>query len=144
MATTYSEIFDLAMQNIQDYFLEKMFATSLENYENFMTGFLIKSIPNFSNCLKDLEDRDDTLKTFNTDLNTDEKVILSNLLRVEWLTWRINDIRQFEVHLNDTDFKIYSEANNLKEKRNLLNETREIMSKQISKYNLKNFDFSLI
>lgn len=142
MATPYSEVFDLFLTSIQDYRINRLYEKSVEDMENYLMSFLIKAIVNFRKCKTDLEDRDDTNKVFNQTLSTDEKVILSNLMIVEWLTKEVNDILSLKNFLQDTDFKTYSQANNLKEKRELLTTMKEMVDKQIIQYSYNNFDWS--
>ena len=140
--TPYSDIFNLFLSSIQDYRINKLYNQSVEQMENYLMPFLIKAITNFRKCKTDLEDRDDTNKVFNQTLSTDEKVILSNLMIVEWLTKEVNDILSLRNFLQDTDFKTYSQANNLKEKRELLTTMKEMVDKQIIQYSYNNFDWS--
>ena len=142
MSTPYSDIFNLFLASIQDYRINKLYNQSVEQMENYLMPFLIKAITNFRKCKTDLEDRDDTNKVFNQTLSTDEKVILSNLMIVEWLTKDVNDILSLRNFLQDTDFKTYSQANNLKEKRELLTTMKEMVDKQIVQYSYNNFDWS--
>jgi len=132
----------LFLASIQDYRINKLYNQSVEQMENYLMPFLIKAITNFRKCKTDLEDRDDTNKVFNQTLSTDEKVILSNLMIVEWLTKEVNDILSLRNFLQDTDFKTYSQANNLKEKRELLTTMKEMVDKQIVQYSYNNFDWS--
>ena len=140
MATLYSEVFDLFMSSIASYELDNLFNSSVANFETRLTGWLVNAIPNFDGCLKDLEDRNDTTKQFTDTLNTDEKVILSNLMIVEFLKKEVNDIRQMRQKLGDPTFKAYSEANNLKERVNLLNTMNDLVQTQITRYQYKNID----
>jgi len=142
MATPYSEVFNLFLASIQDYRINRLYEQSVEEMENYLMPFLIKAITNFRKCKTDLEDRDDTNKVFNQTLSTDEKVILSNLMIVEWLTKEVNDILGMKLFLQDTDFKTYSQSQNLKEKRELLTTMKEMVDKQIVQYSYNNFDWS--
>ena len=142
MATPYSEVFDLFLASIQDYRINRLYEQSVEDMENYLIPFLIKAITNFRKCKTDLEDRDDENRIFNQTLSTDEKVILSNLMIVEWLTKEVNDILSLRNFLQDTDFKTYSQANNLKEKRELLTTMKDMVDKQITQYSYNNFDWS--
>ena len=142
MATPYSEVFNLFLASIQDYRINRLYEQSVEDMENYLIPFLIKAITNFKKCKTDLEDRDDENRIFNQTLSTDEKVILSNLMMVEWLTKEVNDILQMRLYLQDTDFKTYSQANNLREKRELLTTMKEMVDKQITQYSYNNFDWS--
>jgi hypothetical protein len=128
------------MSSITSYELDNLFTASVTNYETRLTGWLINSIPNFDGCLSDLEDRDDTTKQFTDTLTTSEKVILSNLMIVEFLKKEVNDIRQMRQKLGDSTFKAYSEANNLKERVNLLNTMNDLVQTQITRYQYKNLD----
>lgn len=140
MATLYSTIFDLFMSSIASYELDNLFSSSVTNFETRLTGWLINAIPNFDGCLKDLEDRNDNTKQFTATLTTDEKVILSNLMIVEFLKKEVNDIRQMRQKLGDPTFKAYSEANNLKERVNLLSTMNDLVQAQITRYQYKNID----
>ena len=142
MATPYSEVFDLFLASIQDYRINRLYEKSEKDMEKYLIPFLIKAITNFRKCKTDLEDRDDTSKVFNQTLSTDEKVILSNLMVVEWLTKEVNDILGMKLFLQDTDFKTYSQSQNLKEKRELLTTMKEMVDKQIVQYSYNNFDWS--
>lgn len=142
MSTPYSDVFNLFLTSIQDYRINKLYSQSVEQMENYLIPFLIKAITNFRKCKTDLEDRDDTNKIFNQTLSTDEKVILSNLMIVEWLTKEVNDILGMKLFLQDTDFKTYSQSQNLKEKRELLTTMKDMVDKQITQYSYNNFDWS--
>lgn len=142
MSTPYSDVFNLFLTSIQDYRINKLYSQSVEQMENYLIPFLIKAITNFRKCKTDLEDRDDVNKIFNQTLSTDEKVILSNLMMVEWLTKEVNDILGMKLFLQDTDFKTYSQSQNLKEKRELLTTMKEMVDKQIVQYSYNNFDWS--
>ena len=143
MATSYSDIYGLFLAGIKDFTIDRLFQASLrEDAEEYMKPFLIRGLINFTNCKKDLEDRDDDEQVFNFDLTTLEKVILSNLMIVEWLTQEVNDILQMRLNLQDSDFKTYSEAQNLKEKENHLNSTREVVNRQMTKYSYRTIDWN--
>jgi hypothetical protein len=108
-----------------------------------MTPFLVKAIPHFDNCIQDLEDRNDTTRTFNITLSTDEKVILSDLAIVQLLKKEVNDIKQMGLILSDPKaFKHYSEANNLKEKRETMYAAQESAERMMVKYSHKNIDWT--
>jgi hypothetical protein len=142
--TPYSEIYELFLAGVRDYKLDKLYQTSPDNLESYLKPFLIRGLINFTNCKKNLENRDDEFDMFNETLSTSEKVILSNLIMIEWLTKEVNDILQMNLHLQDTDFKTFAEANNLKEKRNHLNETIELVDKQMTKYGYININWNTL
>jgi hypothetical protein len=144
MGTPYSDIFELFLASVRDYKLDDLMEDSQSSLETYLKPLLIKAIPNFYDCTQNLEDRNDSTLTFNIDLTTSEKVILSNLLLIEWLTKEVNDVLQMSLHLNDRDFKTYSESKNLYAKRQHLTMTKEEVEKQITAYGYKNVDWSTL
>lgn len=143
MATSFSEIYDLCMTSIRDYKIDKLFtATDLTNFENLMLSYLKKAIPKFIHCQKDLENiMDMTLNQFTDTLTLTEQVILSDLMVIEWLNSKILDVTQMQIHLNDTDFKHYSEAQNLTAKMNARNVMQESVNQDMTNYELKNVNW---
>lgn len=145
MSTPYSEVFELFLAGLNDYKIDRLYEQDAldggSRAEVYMKPFLIKAIPNFMNCEQDLEDRNDTTRVFNITLSTDETVILSNLMRVEWLSAELFDIRQMKLRLTDDAFKSYAEANNMDKKALLLSVSEELADKQMSKYSQKNLDW---
>ena len=91
MATPYSDIYDLALISIQDYVLDKFAYEDEDNFYLYLQGFLVRSIPKFNNCLKNLQDRNDEQATFNMDLDDDEKDILADWLVIMYLDKEIFD-----------------------------------------------------
>lgn len=142
--TPFSDVFELFLAGIKDYKIDKLYKLSVEDAEFYMKPFLIRAITRFKKCKKNLENRNDETKIFNEDLNTDEKVILADLMIIEWLTKEVNDILQMKLHLQDSDFKTYSSAQNLKEKREHLYATIEIVDKRITQYGYDNIDWSIL
>jgi len=141
VSTPFSEVYDLFLVSIEDYKLDDLYATIPDDFETVLKGFLIKAIPRFKNCVKDLEDRNDTTQTFNVSLSTTEKVILSNIMIYEWFQKEINDIRQFRLKMNNTDFKHFSEERNLSGKSKRSYEIREIFTQDMTEYGLDNIDW---
>ena len=138
MATTYDEIYDLALITIRDWKLDELESVSEPDFKLYLQGFLIRAIPKFTNSQADLDDRNDTTATFNFDLTTKEKDILARLLINRWLEKEIQDVTQFNLHLNDTDFKHFAESKNLDSKKMLLNMNREEVNQDMTDYGLKN------
>jgi len=145
LATLYSDIFELVLSGFNDYKIDKLYQSDItsRNMDVYLTGFLIRAIPNFDNCEQDLEDRNDTSRTFNITLTTDEKVILSELAIVQLLKKEVNDVKQMELHLSDPKaYKHYAEANNLKEKRDTMYSAQENAERMMVKYSHKNIDWN--
>lgn len=74
---------------------------------------------------------------FHTELDLAEKNILSELMVCTWLEWIINDIRQINLHIQDNDFKTFSEESNLKQKSEYFDRMREKVSQDMVDYGLR-------
>lgn len=140
--TSFDEIYDLALISFRDYKLDKLYNTSETDFKNVLQGYLYKAIPKFSNCMKDLQDINSTTKVFNNDLTLTEQVILSDYMVIEWMTPQILDVLQMELHLNNTDFKHYSEQQNLKGKIEVQNILIERIDRETTKYGIKNIPWT--
>jgi hypothetical protein len=136
--TSFDEIYDLALVSFRDYRLDKLYDISEEDFKNVLQGYLLKAIPKYTNCKKNLENIDTATKVFNDELTLTEKVILSDYTVIEWMNPQILDITQMELHLNDTDYKHFSEQQNLKGKIEVQNILREKVNQDATNYGLKN------
>ncbi|MBW3020718.1 hypothetical protein KY334_05455 [Candidatus Woesearchaeota archaeon] len=144
MGTPYEDIHGRFAMKTTDYRLDKLFVSSESAYQSFLNGFLTSAISKFKKCTKNLKLRDEDLQEFSITLDDDEIEILSELMVVEWASKEVHNIMEMKRHLNDTDFKLFSEAQNLKEKNNLLITTREYVGKLILDYGYDNLDMSLL
>ena len=142
MATPFAEIYDLFLIEVQDYKLDKLYQSSPTDFNTYLQGFLIRAIPEFTNCKKNLEDIDLTLKQFNQDLSMKEKDILCKYMTIQWLNREVNNVTQFNLVLNDTDFRRYAEGQNLKEKTTHRDKLREMVSQDCVDYGLLTNDWS--
>jgi hypothetical protein len=144
MSTTpFDNIYDLFLVEIQDYNINALSLSSPTNFKIYLQGFLIKAIPDFDNCVQDLQNNyDTTLNQFNLALTLTEQTILANLMTIKWLNKQINNVTQFNLLLNDTDFKRYSEAQNLTAKVSHRDRLREIVDHDMLKYSLKNTNWT--
>lgn len=139
MATPYSEIIDLTMLRLTNYELDILEAASPTNFNTYMTGFMVSGLPNFSNCLQDLSNRNDITLTFNITLTDAEKDILSLLTSIQVMEKEIFDIRQIRSMVQDSSTaKRASEANALKEKVSLYNTWKEECDIKKARYGLSN------
>lgn len=140
MATAYTEIYDLFLMIAKDYELDELYASSIPNFSTYLEGFLIYAIADFTSCKQNLELRSDSTNTFNITLTTKEKIILSKLMVIAWLKSKIQNVTQFQLNLNDRDFRLHSEAQNLTAKSNLLAVLREEVSQDMVDYGYGNLD----
>ena len=137
MGTHVSEIFDLFMITVTDYRLTDLFDTSEEDFETYLEGFLEYAIADFEMCSQDL-DYDETTKEFSETITRKNKTILATLMMRYWLQKLVNDITQMNLHVTDRDFRVASEAMNLREKSIYLNTVKEQCSQLLNDYEYKN------
>jgi hypothetical protein len=152
--TPFSNIYDKALVVIQDYKLDNLANKDYASFLLFMKGLLENGIDLFNGTLSDLSwtDRkevehdadgneivyDDSY--FNADLTSKEQSIIAMLVVYKWFEREMQDVRQFNNHLQTRDFKVYSEANNLKQKSEYADKLREKYLYEIQQYQLNNLD----
>lgn len=140
MPTSIREIFDLFMLRVSDYRLNHLFDTSEEDFDTYLQGFLEFAISDFDICDQDLN-YDETTKTFSDTLTRKNKTVLATLMMKYWLEKLVNDITQMNLHVTDRDFKVASEAMNLREKAIRLNNVKETCSQMLIDYAYKRNDW---
>jgi len=143
MGTTFSEIYDRFMMLCQDYRLITLFQTSKEDFETYLFAWLENAIFDFSACNQGLS-FDTLTNTFDETLTLDNILILANLMIKFWMMKNVLDITQMNLHVVDRDFKVFSEAQNLKEKQAALNMQTERCSQMLIDYSYRtsNMDWS--
>lgn len=122
----------------KDYQLDALYLSDVDAYNNYLLGFLKSAIAKFYDCEQDLTDRNDSTLLFNVTLTELEEEVLANLIILEWTGKELRSAEDLRRTLGDGDFKLYSGANSLKEKRNLNNDTREEVDKLITEYSWSN------
>lgn len=143
MATPYTDVYDLFMQQIKDYSLVDLYNLSDTDFETYLQGFLVLAINDFVHiCSQDLTDRNDTTGTFNIDLAEEHQVLLSKFMTKHWLGKEVRDVLQMNLNLTDRDFKHYSEAQNLKAKQDFLMMVTEECSQSLVDYGFRGVDWS--
>lgn len=140
MGTALSEVYDLFMLTITDYRLIDLFNLSEEDFEAYLQAWLDMAIVEFSICNQDLE-YDSTTKEFPEILTRENKVILATLMMKYWMQKNVHDITQMNLHVVDRDFKVASEAMNLREKSVHLNHIKETCSQMLIDYGYKHNDW---
>lgn len=141
MGTSLSEVYDVFMMTITDYRLIELFNTSVPDFENYLQVWLDFAIVDFKVCDQNLN-YDDTTNEFPAELSRDNKVVLSTLMMRYWLQKAVNDVTQMNLHITDRDFKMASEAQNLREKVNHLNIVKEQCSQLLQDYSYKRNDWT--
>ena len=141
MATSLSEVYDLFMLTVTDYRLNHLFDSSEEDFETYLQAWLEFAIVDFHMCDQDLN-FDNTTKTFSDTLTRENKVILATLMMKYWMQKNVNDITQMNLHITDRDFKVASEAMNLREKTIRLNNVKETCSQMLVDYAYRHNDWT--
>lgn len=139
MATSFDSIKDLALIIIRDYKLDKLYEKSVDDFQKYTDGMLIKSIPKFVECLQPLDYNTET-REFANELTLKEQSILADWFVYTWFETNVNDVTQFNLHLTNTDFKHYAEANNLDAKSEYLDRMREKIKQDSLDYQNDNID----
>lgn len=129
----YTEIYDRFLGKITDYDFLEYTESDLEN-ELFRK---MKGAISRFDCPK-LSNRDDDMQLFNDDLTDLEQEILSELMLLEWLNPRINNIELLRQALNTKDFSFYSQSNHLNSLIQLKNNINRNVQYLMMKYTYKN------
>jgi hypothetical protein len=140
--TLFTDIYDLTLQQIDDYRLVGLYNQDVlndtTNLDTYLHGFMLLAIPEFSECSQDLSLRDDSVTFSFTETLTDmNKKILSKLMVKEWLSKDIKDILAMKSKVQ-TDFKTYSEAQNLTARQASFTMFKEECSQLLIDYGYKN------
>ena len=137
--TSFDEIIDLALVTVNDYRLSKLAKQGEENFNTYVDGFLISSIPYFPECRQSL-DFDAEQRQFESDLTNLEKSILANLWVIQWYARDNQTYALYRQHLQSaSSFKNHSESQNLKENSVYLDKLREELDRQKISYQLQEF-----
>lgn len=137
MPTPFDSVEDLALIAIRDYKIDKLYNHSIEQFQQYLDGFLLTAIPNFRNCRQSL-DYDIEQRQFNADLSSMEQSILADLWVIEWFSKETNDATQIQNKLQVASaFTSHSASQNLKEKSTYLDKLREGVDLKITQYQLQ-------
>lgn len=137
--TSFDDVIDLALIEINDYRLTKLYENQTsENFNNYVDGFLITAIPLFTKCRQSLEYNLDE-RTFLNDLTTSEQSILAKLWVLQWYRKDNQTYALYRQHLqNSGSFKNHSESQNLKENSIYADKLKEEIDRLIVAYQLEN------
>lgn len=138
--TSFDTIETRALAVIEDYKLKKLFDSSIDGFEKYCDGLLMVAVPQFYECLKSLQ-YDEEARTFIADLNEQEVSILANFFVITWWQRENNNAAQIALKLkSNNSFSFNSEAQNFKEKQNVIDKLREENARQINAYLAANLD----
>lgn len=129
--TTFNEIYDNFMMTITDYRLITLYSASVTDFQTYLSAWLIQSIPEFTNCDQSLAYSSFEFTETLTQKNID---VLILLMKKKWFEKELENILQMTNVVQDRDFKMHSQANNLKEKRERLITLQEEVSQKLVDY----------
>lgn len=141
MGTVVSTIYDRFLMLVNDYKLVALYDSSQTNFETYLGGWLDFAINDFDICTQSLV-YSGTTPTFTATLTTENQLILARIMVKYWLQKEVQDVTQMSIHLQDRDFKTYSEAQNIMAKSNHLDKIKEDVSQALVDYGLKTADWT--
>ena len=111
MPTPYEKIYENLLPKFRSYEIPIMTTDEVKDY---LHDYLIPAIARFHVCRKDLNDRNDILERFNSELSDIEIEILSNYALLEYIdSTYVRTPTLLKVNLSSTDFNAFSPANML-------------------------------
>src|SRR6185312_12717382 len=128
MKTTYlSDVYDSFLEGISDYTFIAETEEEVLGVEGILFGYFKKARAKFYKCKKSLKlfEDDEGLEYFgkeekdgeiiNVELTDFEIMVLAHLMTVEYMKQQVLASEVVKQNLSDKDFKIYSQANQLRE-----------------------------
>lgn len=137
--TSFDDIIDLALVEVNDYRLTKLYENRPQKeFNDYVDGFLISAVPLFTKCKQsltyNLEERN-----FLADLDSLEKSILAKLWVLQWYRKDNQTYALYRQHLqNSGSFKNHSESQNLKENSTYADKLMEDVDRLMVAYQLTN------
>lgn len=111
MSTPYERLYEGFLPKLQSYDIYEM---TEDDVRDSLHDYLLSAIPKFHVCRKDLNNRDDLLQRFNSDLSDMEIDILVNYMLLEYIdATYVRVPTLLKVNLSSTDFNAFSPANML-------------------------------
>lgn len=140
MATSFEEIYDLALVMINDYRLNHLYKTDEQVFLTHMQGFLVNAIPMAEEGCEQPLEYNINGQTFLKDLPSKIRKILADAIVIVWFESIVNDTTQVNNLLQGRDKKTFSAAQNLKEKSEYLDRMREKLRQDITDYQVSNLE----
>lgn len=151
MSTTFSEIYeDWMLPIINDYKLDKLYTVDKNALFEFLKGFLVNGLSDFD-CLKPLtyksqiiisEDtnEEETIYVFDSDLDDDEKKIISEIAVSKYFKRLIQDVKARLPYMSQREFKKEATAPVMKQNDNWYNNLVSEYMEDIANYNMKHIE----
>jgi len=120
LGTLSSEIFDYFLTSVNDYKLDNIYQTSGSLVlDQFLEPWLLNSIVEFNIADQNLSytvSSGSSEGYFDLTLTNKNQFMLVQIMSKYWLQKEISDVLQMNNILQDRDYRVYSQANNLKAK----------------------------
>lgn len=151
MSTTFNEIYeDWILPIINDYKLDKLYTVDKNALFEFLKGFLVNGLSDFD-CLKPLtyksqiiinEDtnEEETIYVFDSDLDDDEKKIISEIAVSKYFKRLIQDVKARLPYMSQREFKKEATAPVMKQNDNWYNNLVSEYMEDIANYNMKHIE----
>lgn len=132
--TNVSEVFEAFLSKVSNY---EILSLTDQEVEDELFPYLTSARTKFFRCKKDLNIVSDELSgelRFNALLHPFEIEILATLMVVEFINPALNSSEIIKPSLSDKEFKVYSQANHIRELRLLKRELKREASALITTY----------
>jgi hypothetical protein len=139
--TPFSTVFDSFSMLVNDYRLTALYQTSVTDFQTYLQGWLEHAVLDFDVCDQSLA-FDTTVGYFAVTLTDKNILLLARFMVKYWLEKEVNDVTQMSIHIQDRDFKTFSEAQNLQAKTSYLMTVKEELSQTLVDYGLKTNDWT--
>lgn len=134
MATSYNLVYKLFLSQINEY---KFLQYTDEELASVLLDYLEVAISEFENCKVDLSLKDDVAGTFTNDLSGKESLILAKLMVVAFFKPKVLTAENYQQVMTDSEFKIYSQANQLDKVLSTYKEIRKEAQRDMTAYSFK-------
>lgn len=126
MNTSYEKIYKIFLNKITDYDLGLLSDNELLMFCDSVFLSAITKIKSFDK--NNLTDRDDDLRTFNSELTDVECEVIASQMVVEWVDRKINTTQLIHMFVGTKDESMASQANHIKLLLELKEKQRSIVS----------------
>ena len=146
MGTLSSEIFDYFLTSVNDYKLDNIYQTSGSLVlDQFLEPWLLNSIVEFNIADQNLSytvSSGSSEGYFDLTLTNKNQFMLVQIMSKYWLQKEISDVLQMNNILQDRDYRVYSQANNLKAKQDYYIMKKEEIYQRLINYEYKENDWA--
>lgn len=138
MPTLYSSIFTKTNILFEDPELLNILTDG--EYNDLLEIFQSKVKIYFKSCKKDLNDVDDVLKQFNTELSNEEQWIIAEGIKLVWIEKQLYKERKLSDRMGTRDYTSHSPANLLDKLLLLKQDAEKSLKNKITDYTFNGFE----